>query len=310
MRTVLLTTGLRPAALRFHALPGTPVGIVDWDARGAAGRRAHLEGPVARRLIAALRRRDHASLAHSCEVRGLRHARLDKTDAAALRRTLDDWGADLVITSGCAMVPMEALSGLSAGAINLHPSTLPEWRGAEPLLWQLASGRERIGASVHRLAAGSDTGPILGRADMPRPVGLARRALSDAVDGAIGVPLLADVVGALLEDPTLAGDAQPAASPTPYARRVPRGELARAVPLDGLDVLTTWNLLRYVGDCPADWVGATGLGARLRWRAASFAPRGSSGGRRGPYLELTRRDGRVRLLPTGPERDIRPARRS
>ena len=304
MRIALLTTGLRPAALGFHGLPGEPVGIVDWDARAAPGWRDRLDAPLARPVVAALRGRRHASLAHLCAARGLAHARLDKTDAAALARTLADWRADLVITSGCAMVPMAALADLSAGAINLHPSPLPAWRGAEPLLWQLASGRDRIGASVHRLAAGSDTGPVLGRADMVRPDGLGRRALSDAVDGRIGVPLLADVVRALIEAPDLPGEAQPAASPTPYARRVPRRDLARAVPLDALDARTVWNLARYAGDCPADWLGATGRRARLRWRAASFAP-GAGGGERassGPWLDLVRPDGRVRLVPIGLER--------
>ena len=227
MRIALLTTGLRPAALRFGELPGEPVGIVDWDAPRAPGWRDRLEGRAARRLIAALRRREHASLAHACEARGLRHARLDKRDGAALARTLTDWRIDLAITSGCAMVPMEALANLSVGAINLHPSALPEWRGAEPLLWQLADGAPRIGASVHRLAAGSDTGPILGRADMACPAGLGRRRLSDAVDAGIGVPLLADVVAGLIEDPGRAGEAQPGREPHPL--RPPRAPIrARA----------------------------------------------------------------------------------
>ena len=178
--------------------------------------------------------------------------------------------------------------------------------------WQLASGCDRIGASVRRFAAGSDTGPVLGRADMARPDGLARRALSDAVDGAIGVPLLADVVRAPIEAPDLPGEAQPAASPAPYARRVPRRDLARAVPLDALDARTVWNLARYADDCPADWLGATGRRARLRRRAASFAP-GGGGGRGGraspgPWLDLVRPDGRVRLVPIGLERARRSPR--
>ena len=264
MRLALLTTGPRPPALGFDALPGEPVGIVDWDARGAPGWRARLDAPLARPVAAALRGRRHASLAHLCAVRGLAHARLDERDADALARTLADWRVDLVITSGCAMVPMAALAGPSAGAIHPHPSRLPEWRGAEPLLWRLASGAERIGASVHRLAAGSDTGPILGRVDVARPDGLGRRALSDAVGGRVGVPLLRDVVRALIEDPDLPGEAQPAASPTRHARRVPRRDLARAVPLDGLDARTVWDLARYAGDCPAARLGATGCAGAPR----------------------------------------------
>jgi methionyl-tRNA formyltransferase len=47
------------------------------------------------------------------------------------------------------------------GAINLHFSLLPRWRGAAPVQHALLAGDETTGVTVMRMDAGLDTGPIL-----------------------------------------------------------------------------------------------------------------------------------------------------
>ena len=265
MRLALLTTGLRPLGLAFATLPGVPVGVVRWDGEGAIGAGGGLrERPLARAAIARLRGRPYASLAHLAAANGLAYAEIVKSDPDALARTLADWRVDLVVTSGCPLVPMSALERVRHGGINLHPSLLPAYRGADPLLWQVVDGVAETGASVHRLAAGSDTGAVLGSRSIARPRAVTRDALTAATEGELGVPLVRRVVADIA-----AGRArpveQPDASPTRYARRMPPAELACRVPLAGLDPDALEDITRFLGACPVGWLGLEGWRSALRW---------------------------------------------
>lgn len=46
------------------------------------------------------------------------------------------------------------------GWLNLHPSCLPAWRGADPVGWQLLTAPSRMGCSVHHMTTGQDDGPL------------------------------------------------------------------------------------------------------------------------------------------------------
>lgn len=45
--------------------------------------------------------------------------------------------------------------------LNIHPSLLPAWPGADALIKAFRSGERRFGATVHLVDEGMDTGPIL-----------------------------------------------------------------------------------------------------------------------------------------------------
>jgi methionyl-tRNA formyltransferase len=47
------------------------------------------------------------------------------------------------------------------GAVNVHASLLPKYRGAAPIQWALANGETRTGVTTMKLDRGMDTGPIL-----------------------------------------------------------------------------------------------------------------------------------------------------
>jgi len=48
-----------------------------------------------------------------------------------------------------------------SGAINVHASLLPKYRGAAPIQWAIANGETRTGVTTMKLDRGMDTGPIL-----------------------------------------------------------------------------------------------------------------------------------------------------
>ena len=74
---------------------------------------------------------------------------------------------DLGIALG-APILKEALFALPRlGTINLHKGRLPDFRGMPPAFWELNSGAASVGCTVHRVAAGLDTGDILLASEVP-----------------------------------------------------------------------------------------------------------------------------------------------
>jgi methionyl-tRNA formyltransferase len=58
------------------------------------------------------------------------------------------------------------------GAVNLHPSLLPAYRGPAPLFWTFKDAPTQTGVTLHRIAPGEDDGDILGQATLPLPDGV------------------------------------------------------------------------------------------------------------------------------------------
>ena len=53
------------------------------------------------------------------------------------------------------------------GAVNLHASRLPQYRGAAPINWAILAGETVAGNSVIRLADKMDAGAVLGMSELP-----------------------------------------------------------------------------------------------------------------------------------------------
>jgi methionyl-tRNA formyltransferase len=76
----------------------------------------------------------------------------------ALRRAHPDV---LVVVAYGELLSREVLELAPHGALNLHFSLLPRWRGASPVQHAILTGDERTGVTVMRMDEGLDTGPIL-----------------------------------------------------------------------------------------------------------------------------------------------------
>ena len=59
------------------------------------------------------------------------------------------------------ILPEPFLDAFPFGAINLHFSLLPKYRGAAPVNWAIANGETETGVTTVRMDAGLDTGAIL-----------------------------------------------------------------------------------------------------------------------------------------------------
>ena len=73
----------------------------------------------------------------------------------------------VVVVAYGELLSREVLELASLGAVNLHFSLLPRWRGAAPVQHALLAGDDRTGVTVMRMDEGLDTGPILGTLEDP-----------------------------------------------------------------------------------------------------------------------------------------------
>jgi methionyl-tRNA formyltransferase len=78
--------------------------------------------------------------------------------ARALRDLAPDIG--VVVAYGHILKP-DILSIPARGMVNVHPSLLPEYRGAAPVEWAILRGDATTGVTIMVMEEGMDSGPIL-----------------------------------------------------------------------------------------------------------------------------------------------------
>lgn len=83
-------------------------------------------------------------------------------DDPTLASRLVQIGVDLLISVNFTKrLPKNVLTAPRRGAVNLHPSLLPRYRGPNPYYWVIRNGEEETGVTAHYMEESFDTGPIL-----------------------------------------------------------------------------------------------------------------------------------------------------
>jgi len=98
--------------------------------------------------------------------------------------------ADILVVVAYGQILREnILACAPRGAVNVHASLLPKYRGAAPIQWAIANGETRTGVTTMQLDRGMDTGPML----------LQEECAIDPLDTTATLePRLADIGAALL----------------------------------------------------------------------------------------------------------------
>lgn len=132
------------------------------------------------------------------------------------------------------IVPPELFTALPS--LVVHPSLVPHWRGAAPVVRALMAGETRLGVATIAMAAGIDEGPIADEREVIVPRGADAGAAYELLAGPAADSLLATL--AAMSDGSLAytpqqGDADYAAKITETDRAVdwrrPAAEIADQV---------------------------------------------------------------------------------
>src|SRR6185295_2910914 len=75
--------------------------------------------------------------------------------------------ADLAVVVAFRILPATLFPLTRLGAVNIHGSLLPKFRGAAPIQWAVANGETETGVTIFQLDAEIDHGKILAQAKTP-----------------------------------------------------------------------------------------------------------------------------------------------
>lgn len=104
-----------------------------------------------------LAREHHVQVYHSSNI----------NDTQSLAR-LGAWSPDLIISTNFShYIGDRARRSARFGTWNLHKSLLPHYRGMAPSFYALLNQEQKVGATLHKVAKGFDTGDILCQIEVP-----------------------------------------------------------------------------------------------------------------------------------------------
>lgn len=174
---------------------------------------------------------------------------------------------EAIVVAAYGLILPQALLGLAPlGAINIHASLLPRWRGAAPIQRAIMAGDAETGITIMRMDSGLDTGPML----MQRAIAIQpdddAGSLHDKL-AALGAEMIVEALAALRRGPIPA--TTQAAAGVSYAHKLrkedaildwsrPAHELARlvralrpvpgAASAPGADALKIWDAKSVEGE--------------------------------------------------------------
>ncbi|HVC41673.1 MAG TPA: methionyl-tRNA formyltransferase [Candidatus Saccharimonadales bacterium] len=125
----------------------------------------------------------------------------------------------LVVAAYGQILPVALIEPPPHGAVNVHASLLPRWRGASPIAHAILAGDAETGVSIMRMEAGLDTGPVYATVRVPIDTDATTPTLTATLAGLGASKLIA--VLATLEGGTAVASAQPEDGMT-YAPRLGR----------------------------------------------------------------------------------------
>ncbi|MCH2113594.1 MAG: methionyl-tRNA formyltransferase [Pirellulales bacterium] len=199
MRIAVLGTG--PFAVpSMRALHASPHEVVCAVSRSPSGRRAQ-PAPV---FLAATEL-------------GIETWLPETVNCEASHQKLSAMAVDLLVVCDYGeILKPQALSVAGLGAINLHGSLLPKYRGAAPVQWAVLCGEVETGNTVIQMTPGLDAGPCLGTQrvaiDLDETAGQLEARMAQ-----IGAQLVLKVVDSLAD-----GSAQLLEQDTRQATQAPR----------------------------------------------------------------------------------------
>jgi methionyl-tRNA formyltransferase len=156
--------------------------------------------------------------------RGLRLDGKYAAEAAAAQAALRAAALDVLVVAAYGLIlPAWTLAVARCGALNIHGSLLPRWRGAAPIQRAIEAGDGETGITLMQMDAGLDTGPLLLARALPIAPTDTAASLHDKL-AVLGAQLAVEGV-----PPWVAGRLSPQAQPEAgitYAHKIDKAEAA------------------------------------------------------------------------------------
>ncbi|MDP2747780.1 methionyl-tRNA formyltransferase [Pseudomonas sp.] len=265
MRILLITQGVSRVVEPLVNSGHDVVGILESMPRGYDG---SVKNPkiifLLKKLYSLVKGQD-IFLSDYCKRKKIEYGYIWKGNAKDSSLWIESLRPDLIVVFSMSQLLKEDILNIPRfGVINLHPSYLPSYRGANPDFWQYYDMEMNPGATVHYVDAGEDTGDIIFQDRVHIPLGTKSPIRLDKLIGEIGVSLMLKAVDAIAQ-----GNAprtpQPMQSPTNRSRNLLLNEHAQIIDWQGWSIERVWHVLRGT----ESWLNAVpppeGLFAGQRW---------------------------------------------
>lgn len=199
-----------------------------------------------------------------CRHHGIPYHHVPGTELATARQLVKRVDADIMVVAQAPILPRSFFTLLPEQAINLHPSKLPDYRGADPFFWMAVDQVNEAAATVHLLTENVDQGDILAQATLAVEPGLTESRLKEIAVRELGAPLIIKVLDSLDEFKKTCRP-QPAAGKRPTTRVVTPKNIHDVIDLGALSLDQAWNVLRFTEDWPDMIDGTAGPRKLYRW---------------------------------------------
>ena len=179
-----------------------------------------------------------------CEKHGIPYNYICKGRDQVITQWVKGLNPDLVVVfSMSQLLKEELISVPKCGTINMHPSFLPEYRGANPDFWQYYNMEMNPGVTVHYVDKGEDTGDIIFQDRVHISLGTKSPERLDRLIGDVGVPLVLKAIKSI-ESGVAPRITQPLTSSTKRARNLKPEEHKSIIDWKNWPIERTWHVLR------------------------------------------------------------------
>lgn len=189
-------------------------------------------------------KRKDLSLSDFCKKKNIAYNFICKKNEKEAADWIENLKPDLIVVSSMSQLLKEDILKIPPlGVINLHPSFLPKYRGANPDFWQYYDMEMNPGVTVHYVNVGEDTGDIIFQERVHIPLGTKSPARLDKLIGKLGVSLMLKAIEAIAH-----GNAprtpQPVQSPTARSRNLKPEEHTQIIDWQHWPIERVWHVLR------------------------------------------------------------------
>lgn len=126
--------------------------------------------------------------------KGLSILQPEKVKEVSFQEKLKGFGADLFVVAAYGQIlPKTVLSLPKYGAMNIHASLLPKYRGSAPIAWAILNGEKKTGITTMLMDEGMDTGDILLQSEIPIHEDETTETLHDRL-ASLGAQLLSETL--------------------------------------------------------------------------------------------------------------------
>lgn len=208
------------------------------------------------------------SLIDFCKKHELTYVSFPYREQSILAEKLKEKEIDILITYAAPLLESSVLSSPLCDAINLHHSILPNYKGGNPIFWQILHGQIESGVTIHRLSEKIDDGEILYQEPFDFPAFTSKNDIIENFHSRSRHGIIK------LLNTFIPGEPLNKISPSTgntnkkfYARNVRRKELQDIIEWEFIEPDQLLNLVRYLGEWPIDIATPPGLLSFLPYKA-------------------------------------------